>query len=90
MAAGWCSGSPPAVTQRPPAVHLAAATAMDSPKAGAGRAGQRGCCSVISLHRGGMTEQQPHEAVDRPDGFELRRTWRGSSTVPTARAARSR
>ena len=25
-----------------------------------------------------MTEQQPHEAVDRPDGFELRCTWRGS------------
>jgi hypothetical protein len=25
-----------------------------------------------------MTEQQPHEAVDRPDGFELRFTWRGS------------
>ena len=38
----------------------------------------------------GMTEQQPHEAVDRPDGFELRRTWRGSSTAPAARAARSR
>ena len=28
--------------------HLAAATATDSPEAGAGRAGQRGCCSVIS------------------------------------------
>jgi hypothetical protein len=28
--------------------HLAAATATDSPKAGAGRAGRRGCCSVIS------------------------------------------
>jgi hypothetical protein len=59
----------------------------------------------------GMTEQQPHEVVDRPDGFELRRTWwpesrwaarlirrptvrsvrwRGSSTAPAARAARSR
>jgi len=28
--------------------HLAAATGTDSPEAGAGRAGQRGCCSVIS------------------------------------------
>ena len=28
--------------------HLAAATGTDSPAAGAGRAGQRGCCSVIS------------------------------------------
>ena len=28
--------------------HLAAATATDSPEAGAGRAGQRGCCPVIS------------------------------------------
>jgi len=28
--------------------HLAAATAMDTSKAGAGRARQRGCCSVIS------------------------------------------
>jgi len=28
--------------------HLAAATAPDTSKAGAGRAGQRGCCSVIS------------------------------------------
>jgi len=37
-----------------------------------------------------MTEPRLHEAVDRPDGLELRRTWRGSSTAPTARAARSR
>ncbi len=28
--------------------HLVAATATDSPEAGAGRAGQRGCCLVIS------------------------------------------
>ena len=45
----------------------------------------------------GMIEQQPHEAVDRPDGFELRRTWVAGIEVaarlmrrPTVRSVRWR
>jgi hypothetical protein len=53
--------------------HLAAATATDSPEAGR----QSGTAWLLLGHLSagaGMIEQQPHEAMDRPEGFELRHT----------------
>ena len=43
----WTRETDPS-TARSSGTTCAAATATDSPEAGAGRAGQRGCCSVIS------------------------------------------